>query len=476
MNGNDLLRIGYQQGKVIKVALAAARAFRQQNHASAENALKALIEVLNAPESFTGDPLFGAVAEILLSEAMTNSGYDMSNPAPYRVWGASNIEPGAMEQMQRAVSLPVAVRGAMMPDAHVGYGLPVGGVLATHNSVIPYAVGVDIACRMRLTIFNTPPYLLEQKREKFRNILENNTRFGPGVTWDPPIDHPVMEDPLWDEHPIARQFKDRAWRQLGTSGSGNHFVEFGALTVTTPITDSAGTVPPGKYLALLSHSGSRRLGMEIAEHYTAIAMQQRAALPKAFLQLAWLDLDDWAGAEYWAGMELAGRYASANHEVIHALIAEAVRIEVLGVVENHHNFAWKETFEGQEVVVHRKGATPAGVGVLGVIPGSMAAPGYVVRGRGEPDSLASASHGAGRRMSRGEAMKRFDWTNVKKKLKAEGVDLLSAGLDESPGAYKDIKLVMADQADLVETLAEFTPLMVKMDATPARNNHGDRDS
>jgi tRNA-splicing ligase RtcB len=467
MNGNDLIAIGYEPGVAIGLALQAAKTAKKMQR-SREQILDELTKVLSEPNAYLNDMVYGPVAHRLVDEAKRRSFdqlYPLDNEAPYRVWGSSGIEPGALEQLKRAIRLPVAVRGALMPDAHVGYGLPIGGVLATHNSVIPYAVGVDIACRMKLSVFNVAPYVLDQKREKFRRILEQNTVFGPGVEWEEPKEHEVLDDPLWKEHPVARRLKDRARLQLGTSGSGNHFVEFGSLDVTAEIN------------TLLSHSGSRRFGMEVADYYTEIAMQQRRMLPKDFIHLAWLDLDQSAGAEYWAGMELAGKYASANHAVIHREIANALRMEVLGGIENHHNFAWKETIDGQEVVVHRKGATPAGQDVLGMIPGSMASPGYVVRGLGNVESLSSAAHGAGRKMSRMEAIKRFDWETVKRKLKAQGVDLLSAGLDETPGAYKDIKLVMAEQTDLVEPLAEFMPKMVKMDAAggnPRRNMRGER--
>ncbi|MBN1565668.1 MAG: RtcB family protein, partial [Anaerolineae bacterium] len=264
--------------------------------------------------------------------------------------------------------------------------------------------------------------------------------------------------------PAIQQRRDVAWRQLGTSGSGNHFVEFGALTVHTEIDSPLGTIPPGNYLALLSHSGSRRFGYEMADHFTQIAMQKRDGLPKDFKHLAWLLLDEDAGREYWAAMTLAGKYASANHAVIHRQIVDKLRIPVLGGIENHHNFAWKEDLNGQEVIVHRKGATPAGKDVLGVIPGSMSAPGFVVRGLGNQDAISSAAHGAGRRMSRKQAFASFTWEAVQMKLKAQGVELLSAGLDEAPGAYKDIRQVMADQADLVVALAEFNPKLVKMDS------------
>lgn len=389
--------------------------------------------------------------------------YDLSRAAPYRVWGADAIEPEALEQMKRAVRLPVAVRGALMPDAHQGYGLPIGGVLATDNSVIPYAVGVDIACRMRLTVYNASPAALDQHRDLFRDALERQTRFGAGSEWSTPRDHEVMDDPLWREHPAARQHYDIARRQLGTSGSGNHFVEFGALHVHSPIDSPQGKIPPGTYLALLSHSGSRRFGLEMANHYTQLAMRLRVGLPKDFQHLAWLSLTEEAGAEYWAAMQLAGRYASANHAVIHRQITDALRMPVLGGVENHHNFAWKEEVDGREAIVHRKGATPAGEGALGVIPGSMGAPGFVVRGLGSEESLNSAAHGAGRRMSRKQAFSQFDWETVRARLAELGIELISGGLDEAPDAYKDIHQVMQDQSDLVIALAEFHPKLVKMD-------------
>jgi tRNA-splicing ligase RtcB len=476
VNGNDILKLGYKTGKIIGVALNAAKT-AEKSGLPESTVLDSLKTVMETPDQFTDDPFYSEVAEAILAERGSEpdpaSIYDLDHPAPFDIWGKDGIDPNAIEQMKRAVRLPVAVRGALMPDAHQGYGLPIGGVLATENSVIPYAVGVDIACRMRMSIFDASPYVLEQKKDKYRRILENNTIFGTGKTWDEPRDHEVMSDPIWQQISIARQFRDVAWKQLGTSGSGNHFVEFGALMVTSPIMIGEQTVAPGKYLALLSHSGSRRLGQEIANHYTEIAKQQRITLPKDFVHLAWLDLDNWAGAEYWAAMTLAGRYASANHAIIHEQIADSLSFELIGTIENHHNYAWKEVHGDREVVVHRKGATPAGKDILGVIPGSMTAPGYVVRGLGKAASLESASHGAGRRMSRAEAFKRFDWAIVKKKLKTEGGDLLSAGLDETPGAYKDIHQVMAAQSDLVDTLAEFQPKLVKMDPGNGRIQHGE---
>ncbi len=469
MDGKRLLKLGYKPGKAVGLALEAARAARAEG-ASEDSIVINLTGVLTKPGDYADHPIFGPVAAALMAHQEQPEGYNLNTPAPYRVWGAEQIEPEAFNQLRRAVRLPVAVKGALMPDAHQGYGLPIGGVLATHNSVIPYAVGVDIACRMKMTVFDVSPNVFGQKREKFRQALERNTLFGPGVEWDKRRDHEVMDNPAWAEHPIARRYRDVAWRQLGSSGSGNHFVEFGELEVHEEIDSPLGKIPAGKYVALLSHSGSRRFGMEMADYYTKVAMDQRARLPKDFIHLAWLDLDDEAGAEYWEAMTLAGLYASANHAVIHRQVIEAMRMPVLGGIENHHNFAWKEIVDGHEAIVHRKGATPASEGVLGVIPGSMSAPGYVVRGLGNAESLSSAAHGAGRRMSRHEAIKKFEWKTVQRLLKDQGVELISAGLDESPGAYKDIRRVMADQADLVAVLAEFRPRLVKMDA--GRKNLG----
>jgi len=384
--------------------------------------------------------------------------YDLQTAVPYKTWGRDQIDAETIQQMERAVRLPIALRGALMPDAHVGYGLPIGGVLATINAVIPYAVGVDIACRVRMTIFNASPRVIDEQRERLRQAIEDNTRFGEGAAWETPQQHEIMDDPAWRDLPFARERRDLAWRQLGTSGAGNHFVEFGALTVWQKID----RIPPGSYLAFLSHSGSRRFGFEAANHYTNVARRlHEGRLPKDYLNLAWLELGR-DGDEYWTIMELAGRYASANHAVIHRRIAAALRFEVLGSVENHHNFAWKETVDGLEAIVHRKGATPAGPDALGVIPGSMSAPGYIVRGKGSAEAINSAAHGAGRQMSRGEAIRRFNWEEVDRTLEQERIDLISAGLDEVPHAYKDIHRVMEAQADLVEPLAEFQPRIVKM--------------
>ena len=312
-------------------------------------------------------------------------------------------------------------------------------------------------CRMKLSIFDVSPDDLKKRGDHLTNALERETKFGIGQEWKKPLDHPVV-DADWTVSPVTRRFRQKAHNQLGTSGSGNHFVEWGTLTFNQPDLG----MEPGTYLALLSHSGSRGTGASVADYYSKLAMEKHPELPKELRHLAWLDMASDAGQEYWAAMELMGLYASANHDLIHRRVAKAAGFKPAVQVENHHNFAWKEQHDGREVIVHRKGATPAGVGVLGVIPGSMATPGYVVRGRGNAASLRSASHGAGRVMSRTAAKNTFRWNHVKPELEAAGVTLLSAGIDEAPGVYKDIHAVMAAQTDLVEVVAEFNPKIVKM--------------
>jgi tRNA-splicing ligase RtcB len=374
---------------------------------------------------------------------------------PFRRWG-NDIDAESMSQMETALSLPVTVAGALMPDAHVGYGLPIGGVLATDGAVIPYGVGVDIACRMMMTIFDVPPIVLREQHELYRDAIQRNTRFGVGSEWKPVRTHDVLDED-WNISPVTREMKEKARRQLGTSGSGNHFVEFGEITFE----HEALNIGAGSYLALLSHSGSRGAGAAVATYYTRMAKDLRRELEGQSRNLAWLDLRN-EGAEYWAAMELMGKYASANHHLIHEEIIRFLQHPVLRQVENHHNFAWREIHNGRPVIVHRKGATPAGKGVLGIIPGSMGSPGYLVEGLGNPESLASASHGAGRKMSRTAAKKQFRWKETLDFLRKQGVELLSAGLDEVPFAYKDIREVMAAQADLARPIATFMPRLVKM--------------
>ena len=378
-------------------------------------------------------------------------------PAEFKQWGTGMDE--AQQQMKNACDLPISHSGALMADSHIGYGLPIGGVLATRNSVIPYAVGVDIACRVKLSVLDLPPEMLENEQgmEQLKKAIETETKFGVGAKFKMRREHSVIDED-WDVSPITKKLKGKAHSQLGTSGSGNHFVEFGPITIK----EKNLGIAPGKYLALMSHSGSRGVGAAVADHYSKLAMEKHLELPDRLKHLAWLDLDTEEGEEYWDAMELMGKYAAANHACIHKHVTNHLGSNVLLDVENHHNFAWKETHHGEELIVHRKGATPAGKNVLGIIPGSMASPAYVVKGKGQPESLNSAAHGAGRVMSRKRAHRELNWEDANKILASKGVTLLSAGLDEVPTVYKNIDKVMEEQQDLVDIQARFDPKLVKM--------------
>lgn len=451
MNTNDLIRLGVPPGEATRrgIDFIARYVLKGLDKSKLAEEVEA---VARHPDSYVEDPLRGEFAKAVLRAG----GPLRAAPAAWRQWG-QGLEPEAVNQMARACQLPIAVAGALMPDAHVGYGLPIGGVLATEGAVAPYAVGVDIACRMKMTALDLPVRDLERRRDRLTAAIEKETRFGIGAAFDHRREHEVMDED-WTVSPVTRAHRDRAWGQLGTSGSGNHFVEFGIFTLQERIRG----VDPGEYVALLSHSGSRGTGAAVCEHYSRIARDRRRGLPDAVRYLAWLDLDSAEGREYWEAMELMGAYAAANHALIHKHITKHLGAHPLLEVENHHNFAWKEVHDGEEVVVHRKGATPAGKGVTGIIPGSMAAPGYLVRGLGNPESLNSASHGAGRVMSRNKARESFRWHDAKALLDERRVIVMSAGVDELPMVYKDIGEVMAAQTDLVEALARFQPRLVKM--------------
>jgi tRNA-splicing ligase RtcB len=457
MNARQLEKLGVPV-ECVKSAIVAINSAASAGALRSMNIKDVIQTILENPGNHLGDEHFGQFAQAVLEAGAPVAARE---PIAYRIWGESGIDQQSHVQMRQACALPMATGAALMPDAHVGYGLPIGGVLALENAVVPYAVGVDIACRMKLSVLDMPAAALgdRAKFDLFRQAIERGTRFGVGSVHERRQDHSVM-DQQWSVTRVTRENKDKAWKQLGTSGSGNHFVEFGLLTLSEA--DAELGLQRGEYLALLSHSGSRGTGASVCSTYSAIA---RARLPKqheALGRLAWLDLDSEAGQEYWAAMSLMGEYAAANHDVIHRLVTQLLGAQIVAGVENHHNFAWKEVHGGKEVIVHRKGATPAGVGQMGVIPGSMADPGYVVRGKGCAESLNSAAHGAGRQMSRTAAKQKFTWRATQKNLEQRGIRVLSAGADEVPGVYKNIDDVMREQQDLVTIVARFDPKIVKM--------------
>jgi tRNA-splicing ligase RtcB len=320
---------------------------------------------------------------------------------------------------------------------------------------------------MRLSIYDVSPHVLGQKPGQFEKSLWEQTAFGMGAEWKGSrrAEHTVLDDPAWDATRLLKSLQTQAHSQLGTSGTGNHFVEWGVFKLKER--DSRLNLEPGDYLALLSHSGSRGVGFKIANFYSKLAAELHLHLDKSVRHLAWLPLGSEEGQEYWVSMELAGKFASANHYVIHHRVAAVAGLQEIAVVENHHNFAWREKLpDGREAIVHRKGATPAGPSVLGVIPGSMGDAGYLVRGRGLPESLNSAAHGAGRQMSRKAAIHSITKTVRDTYLRERGITLLGGGLDESPQAYKPIEAIIAAQSDLIEIVGKFTPRIVRMADEP----------
>ena len=458
LRGKDLIKLGFPKNNSINIALGQINRYRKRE--KKERILEEAKEVLQNPEKFQGNPIWGKVAEGLLKPVELKLHKLRNSRAPFSIYGENEIDEQAKYQLYDALKLPVAVAGALMPDAHSGYGLPIGGVLATDNAVIPYGVGVDIGCRMCLTVYPIKASYLKGKQYQLENILKEHTKFGMYETHDKKHDHEIFERAEFNDIPLLKRLKVKAFKQLGTSGGGNHFVEFGVVSITD--TMNPWQLKVGDYIGVLSHSGSRGLGANIAKHYTYLATKL-CPLPKNVQHLAWLDLNTHDGLEYWLAMNLAGDYAKACHDDIHNRIGKLLGARAVVKIENHHNFAWKETVNGSTCIVHRKGATPASLGALGIIPGSMTAPGYIVRGLGNSESLNSASHGAGRLHSRRKCKERFTRSDIKHQLKLHDVILIGGGIDEAPMAYKDIKKVMNNQQELVEVLGTFTPKIVRMD-------------
>ena len=464
MKGKRLKKLGWPQGPIIGKGVELAKRLARRGMTE-EDILHRLEKIRANPQAISEDDEGYALAKEALKLLVPDETAVREKPLDAPIWGKHLIDDGAIAQLNRAMQLPVTVAGALMPDAHVGYGIPIGGVVALENAVAPYMVGVDIACRMMLSVY--PHEMIDfleegKRREKITETIQKETRFGIGAAFEEGQrrSHAVLDENTWESTPLLRKLKAKAWAQLGTSGTGNHFVDVGLIRITD-IGQRLLDLPGDTFLGILTHSGSRGMGATVASHYSKLA-REVTPLPKGFEALAWLSLDDEAGQEYWMSMNLAGRYASACHHTIHQAIAGRLHEEPLLQIENHHNFAWKENWKGNDVIVHRKGATPAHEGVLGIIPGSQGHPSYVVRGLGSEPSINSASHGAGRVMSRKKAIASIPRRDRDAWLLDKGVELLAGGMDEAPQAYKDIREVMALQTDLVEPLATFHPRIVLM--------------
>lgn len=387
----------------------------------------------------------------------------LDSPRPFTVYGTPgvDIDYKAIQQMNNVMSIPVAVKGAMMPDAHLGYGMPIGGVAALDQAVSPGFVGYDIACRMTATILDITPADFMAHREAIAADMQAVSSFGKGSGFQGKErrSHPVMDDPLWQELNHVKQLQGLAWEQLGSSGGGNHFFD----AVIGEVVAEAGWLPLNigdKFVAIITHSGSRGVGHKLATHYTKLAQQETERIAKGVpTGYEWLDTTKDVGQEYLKVMDLMGRYAQANHHLIHEHFLKRSGLEGVAQYENHHNFAWVQP---DGTVVHRKGATPASKGLVGIIPGTSGTASYIVEGLGAEDSLESSSHGAGRPFSRTEAKRRHDDEFVKSWMEEQ--DILSFGLapDETLLAYKDIDHVMALQTGLVKPVAKMWPKVVIM--------------
>ncbi len=374
------------------------------------------------------------------------------NNIPIKLW-LEDIEEGALEQAKNLSRLPFAFRHvAIMPDSHQGYGMPIGGVLATKGVIIPHAVGVDIGCGMcaNKTIIDAEELDTETLKEIIGEIRE---RIPVGFNWHDEPQETELESTLNLYNNNQKYFK-----QLGTLGGGNHFIEI-----------QKGD--DGKIWVMV-HSGSRKFGYNIAKRSNEKAKDLNkkwySSVPESY-ELAFLPEKSKEGQNYIKEMNYAVDYALENRKIMMRRIRDAFEMVlsedcfVDDMINIAHNYASKEEHFGEEVWVHRKGATSAKEGQLGIIPGSQGSKSYIVRGKGNPESFKSCSHGAGRTMSRTQAKKDIDLEESKKKMENKGIihAVRNKGdLDEAPEAYKDISKVMKNQEDLVDIEVELTPLGV----------------
>jgi len=374
---------------------------------------------------------------------------------PIKMW-LDDIEQSAAEQAANLANLPFTFKHvALMPDCHMGYGMPIGRVLATEGVVIPNAVGVDIGCGMCALETDIRVECRETVRS-VTNLIQRRVPTGfhkhtcaqdEGLM--PPISGRYM--PIVDKHYF------NARKSLGTLGGGNHFIEL--------------QVDYDGYLWVMIHSGSRNLGKQVADHYNKVAkrMNRRwfSCVPAGY-DLAFLPTDTTEGEEYVEEMNYCVEYSLANRQRMMSVVMDCIR-EGFGEFDQRkfiniaHNYARMEHHFGKNVMVHRKGATSAQAGETGIIPGSQGTTSFIVVGLGNPQSFKSCSHGAGRKMGRKQAQRELELEDQQDILNRQGIVhsiRTTKDLDEAPGAYKDINEVMANQEDLVEIVTELHPLAV----------------
>jgi tRNA-splicing ligase RtcB (3'-phosphate/5'-hydroxy nucleic acid ligase) len=398
--------------------------------------------------------------------------YKKENQLPIKSWIPEKdyyADQKMVEQVENLSKLPFAFRHIVLaPDGHVGYGMPIGGVLASKDVIVPNAVGVDIGCGMNFCLTNIK--WTDIKNTVTTDGLEIRKAIIGNIRKNIPVGFNHHKEPqVWagfsnyPNIPILVQENQSARYQLGSLGGGNHFIELQS--------DKDGN------LAIMIHSGSRNLGKKICDRYNALAEAMNAKwyskIDPAW-ELAYFPIDSDLGVEYITAMNYALEFAKASRElmmertknVVFNMLkkyANVTEIKELMSVDVHHNYAAIEAHFGESVMVHRKGATSAKFNELGLIPGSQGTKSYVVRGRGNTESFMSCSHGAGRRIGRKQAQRELDLEVEKKKLNDQDIvhEIRNqADLDEAPGSYKDIVEVMSNQTDLVDIVNELTPLAV----------------
>jgi tRNA-splicing ligase RtcB (3'-phosphate/5'-hydroxy nucleic acid ligase) len=373
---------------------------------------------------------------------------------PILSW-ANELEGGALTQAKNLANLPFAKKHiALMPDCHQGYGMPIGGVLATENVIIPNAVGVDIGCGMcavKTSLKEIDTETLKKIMGEIRKVIP----LGFNKHKQEQDENLMPEDNYWlDTATVVHKEFDNALKSIGTLGGGNHFIE----------------VQKGNddYIWIMIHSGSRNLGKQVADYYNKLAIQLNekwhSVVPKEW-ELAFLPVDSQEGQGYIKEMNYCIDFALANRKLMIDRIKEVM--EGLGevgfntIINIAHNYASLENHLGKNLWIHRKGATLATEDTIGIIPGSQGTSSYIVKGKGNPASFNSCSHGAGRKMGRKQAQKELNYEEEIKKMGNVIHGMRSVkDLDEAPGSYKDISEVMKNQEDLVNILVELKPLAV----------------
>ena len=378
---------------------------------------------------------------------------------PIKLW-LNEIEDGAMKQAINLANLPFAFKHiVIMPDCHQGYGMPIGGVLATKGVIIPNAVGVDIGCGMSAVRTSLNDINMNRLRKIMYGIRDLvPLGFNHHKRARDPERMPEGRAIKIDDLPVVSREYNSALYQLGTLGGGNHFIE----------------IQKGSdgFIWLMVHSGSRNIGKQVADHYNKLAMKLNdkwGKLEYRKWQLAYLPENSDEGIMYWNEMQFCIDFAFANRQLMIDNIISVFRNEFGGkikfapLINIAHNYASREKHFDEQVIVHRKGATQAKNGQTGIIPGSQGTNSYIVRGKGNSDSFESCSHGAGRVMGRKQAQRSLDLSKEIKDLDKKKIlhSIQSKkDLDEAPSAYKDIKEVMKNQSDLVEIIVELTPMAV----------------